>query len=226
MSKFRAEKFTLPVVAALECRDGWQVAMDGSRDPVFSFAAPPNTRGYRSADAFEVRKRFFAIGSPEDALRFFREFGPFEVLPDKKTHSDIGANPVKWNAIQQRQEELKGVLLNESVPIRLYEFVFEQPLWAEIRFRSVTPETRSELNDAGVIHCGDVAHALRASIFLSRMRGFPWKRCARGDCTQLFEQRTRHAKIYCSESCAHLQAVNDYNARKARKHRKIRPRPA
>jgi hypothetical protein len=66
-----------------------------------------------------------------------------------------------------------------------------------------------------------VVDALRTSIFLSRMRGFKWKRCARHGCNQLFEQDTKHQKIYCTPECAHLQAVNNYNA----KQKKRAPKP-
>jgi hypothetical protein len=214
---FKAEKLVLPVVPLLECREGWQVTKDRSRDPMFTFSFAPTQTSRHYVNAFEVRERFFKVRSTEDALRFFADFGPFELLPDKKTDSkrrSTSANPVKWSIVQRAQKDLEGALLRDSVPAGLYEFVFEQPLSVELRFRQVTPQSAAQMDDAGIIDCYDVAHALRASIFLSRMRGFPWKRCAREDCNQLFEQKSKHAKIYCSERCAHLEASNNYNRKK------------
>jgi hypothetical protein len=55
---------------------------------------------------------------------------------------------------------------------------------------------------------------------MSRKSGFKWTRCARKGCDQIFEQTTRCQKLYHSPDCAHLQAVNDYNARQKGKVRK------
>ena len=133
------------------------------------------------------------------------------------------ADPVTWSTVQRAQKDLEAALPNDSLPVDpkvhlrpAREFVFGQPLLVELHFRQVTPRSAAQMNDAGIVACYDVAHALRASIFLSRMRGFPWKRCAREDCNQLFEQKSKYAKIYCSARCAHLVAVNNYNRKKRR----------
>jgi hypothetical protein len=83
------------------------------------------------------------------------------------------------------------------------------------RMRSLKPDSQSSLSDAAIVNCEDVVTAVRASIFLRRMNGFQWKRCARKGCNKVFEvSRGRDKRIYCtSGGCGHLVAVKNYNAR-------------
>ena len=233
MTPMHSEKYTLSIVAPLKVREEWRVSMNQARDPEFSFAQE-NQAGFssftfRSEDAFAVRTDFLAIRSPEDALRFFGQYGPFQYQSDEASGTKKGntarPEPVKWSLILQAQKDFEDALLKPGIPTEkawLYNLVFGQPLTLELPFRAVTPEL-SRLNwkdDAAIAYCHDVVDALRASIFLSRMRGFKWKRCARQGCNQLFEQDTKHQKIYCTPECAHLQAVNNYNARQKKRARK------
>jgi hypothetical protein len=221
-----AEKYTLLIVAELEWCDSWRISLSRQTDPVFAFSLEPGLpRRYRAADAFEVQKQFLAVNSPEAALHFFERFGPLEVRPDKGTQSKRRANranSIRWSRLLQVREELEGALLNNTVPSHVYGFVFDRPLMIQLPFRGARAKrvyrdgTAGAANedDAAITDCYDVVDALRASIFLGRRRGFQWKRCARQGCNQLFEQDTRHQKIYCTDRCAHLQAVNNYNAKR------------
>jgi len=234
MTPMHSEKYTLSIVAPLRVREEWRVSMNQARDPEFSFAREKEVAfrafTFRTEDAFDVRADFLSIRSPEDALRFFGRYGPFQYKSDKTsgTKRDAAALPehVKWSRIQQAQRDFEEALLADGIPISkawLYQLVFGQPLTLELPFRAVTPELSKHprwKDDAAIAHCDDVIDALRASIFLSRMRGFKWKRCARNGCNQLFAQDTKHQKIYCAPECAHLQAVNNYNARQKKRARK------
>jgi hypothetical protein len=224
-----SEKYTLPFVALLTIRGPWQVSVTRSHDPEFSFHQKnPNLlrkRGleYRADfDAFAVTTEFLDLKSSEDALRFFQKYGPFQFTRNgaKKRRTE----PVRWSLVQRAQSEFNEALTGDSIPANLYEFVF-QPLKVELRFRAVAPELLkadpSWIEDAAIADCDDVVSALRASVFLKRMKGFRWKRCARKECNQLF-QTIDPRKIYHSPECAHLKAVNDYNARRKNKKGKRR----
>jgi hypothetical protein len=232
MEQFHTEKYTLLIGAEIRIREEWQVSMREARDPEFVFARKkPLVRRYRFEDAFRLRSDFLAIQAPEDALRFFGMYGPFEYTGDKAGNkgADAAPGPVLWSLIQSAVRDFEQSLTAGAVPEWLYNFAFRRPLMLELPFQPITPELSKQPDwkeDVAVAHCQDVVEALRASIFLSRIRGFPWKRCARKGCNQLFEQDTKHQKIYHSSECAHLQAVNNYNARKkkALKPRKTHPK--
>jgi hypothetical protein len=229
--RFHAEKYTLPVAAVLTVREQWRPSVSRSDDPVFSFTRSRDAGDARhSADAFDVRRDFLSIRSPEDALYFFARYGPFQFKPNNtsatKESLAVRAEPIAWSWLMQTQQDFAECLLAEGIPVKkawLYEFVFARPLSLDVPFRAVSPQPSKRqdpprltdsLEDAAIAPCADVVDALRASVFLSRMRGFQWSRCARRGCEQLFEQTTRRRKLYCTPECAHLQAVNDYNARR------------
>lgn len=229
MRRFHSAKYTLPVAAVLTVREQWQVSMSKSDDPVFAFVRRrKNPERLRSEDAFDVRDWFLSVRTPEDALRFFKRYGPFQLLAPSpsatKASRAARAQSFKWSYIQDARQNFEEALLAEGIPAEkawLYDFMFNRPLLLELPFRAVVPmpsknadsHTTDGLEDAAIAPCEDVVDALRASIFISRMGGFQWSRCARKDCEQLFEQTTRRRKLYCSPRCAHIQAVNDYNAR-------------
>jgi hypothetical protein len=231
MGQFHAEKYTLLIAADLEVREEWQVSMSQAQDPEFSFVRKkePAWR-HRWEDAYKVRLDFLTIQSPEEALQFFKLYGPFQYKGDKTSKNGaVVAEPVLWSLIERAVNEFEESLIAQALTPWLYNFMFGRPLMLELPFQPITPELAripDWKEDAAIAHCYDVVEALRASIFLSRIKGFPWKRCARKGCNQLFEQDTKHQKIYHSSECAHLQAVNDYNARKkkAQKPRKTHPK--
>jgi hypothetical protein len=224
MSKttMRYDKYVLQIAAPLKVQAGWRLAVEDDSENVFSFKKTQPS-GYRTEDAFAVRDDFLAIREPGDAARFFQRYGPFQYELDKKTgekRTSIKPASVTWGTVQQARKEFEEALLAEGVPAGLYAFVFGRPLRIDLPFSAANPElartSHGGSDDVAIVPCTDVVEALRASVFLSRMRGFKWKRCARTGCKELFEQDTRHDKIYCGSRCSHLQAVNDYNARKRR----------
>ncbi|HEV2617944.1 MAG TPA: hypothetical protein VGU63_15195 [Candidatus Acidoferrales bacterium] len=219
--ELHSEKYTLPFVALLTVRGPWEVSLSRSRDPEFSFrqSTPEKHRFY--PDAFTVTTEFLDLKSPQEALRFFQKYGAFQFVQKR---SGRYAQSVKWSVIQQAQTDFSLASLSDSIPVGLYEFVFGQPLKVELRFRAVTPELLkadpSWIDDAAIADCEDVATAIRASIFLKRMHGFRWKRCARKNCNQIFQLETGRDRIYHSAECGHLEAVNRYNARQKNKKRR------
>lgn len=217
IKKPHSEKFTLPFVALLTVRGPWTVKVSRSRNPEFSFRQANPIKFRTIYDAFEVTKGFLDLKSPEEALPFFEKYGPFQFrLNGSRLRK---AEPVRWNLLKNKaQPDFSAALTSASVSSELYQFVFGQPLRVELSFRTVTAEIlRADptwIDDAAVVECEDVVTAMRASIFLKRMHGFRWKRCARHGCNKLFEiTEASDRKKYCTSECAHLEAVNRYNAR-------------
>lgn len=215
-----SEKYTLPFIALLTVRGPWNVSMKRSRNPELSFEQKRPAEYRVDYDAFAVTTEFLDLRSPEDALRFFQKYGAFQSSP-AGSHK-----PVRWSLVQRAQSEFNAALTSDSIPADLHAFVFQQPLRVELRFRGVTPEILQRdpgwIGDAAIADCDDVVTALRASVFLKRMKGFRWKRCARKGCNQLFVLDTKRDRIYCSPACGHLEAVNRYNARKKKRERRKR----
>jgi hypothetical protein len=69
----------VPIVAQLVIEHRWRVRMSGDPDPVFSFECLGVRAKPKRVDAWIVRERFFAIKTPDDALEFFKEFGPWSL---------------------------------------------------------------------------------------------------------------------------------------------------
>ncbi len=269
-------KFTLPIVAVLQRAVPWIVSVQKcSGETEFSFregkaSAHKFSISSESSDfhvfptepVMEVRSGFFSIRSPEDALRFFERFGPFELprigetsgrkserakqtkrwfessgqllceLPapespfrvsTRKTGTSDKAvewvKPIRWSQIEQAQADFKAALTGKSISWSMDEFVFRQPLGMLLqlpkRFYTVlSPVT--DVMPTGFVLCNDVVEAIRASIFLSKLKGSRWNWCQREGCNKIFEQTSKHARKYCDEDCAHYQAVLKFNANRGK----------
>jgi hypothetical protein len=214
-------KFTVEIDPFLESRSEWHVTMDDAPNPQFTFALrfPPDwklpidtsalhleiKRGwtFREADVFDVRAAVFSMKTPKDALECFRRFGPWQVAERFATTAD----PITWGQVQQGRDFYEHALLHRSIENlnRKYEgdeleegfrnLYLWQPLNAELLFREPYIE---------LVRCWDVQMALRASIFLDRMEGFQWRRCARKDCGNLYKVSSKRDRLYCKTYCAHL----------------------
>jgi hypothetical protein len=121
-----------------------------------------------------------------------------QILKRRDFYIDALVRPINFDAGTcggegSTRTALENLYLWQSLNI---ELLFRQPMLA-------------------VTRCKDVESALRASVFIDRVMGLPWKRCAREDCGQLFNANGRKkSAIYHDEACAHLQAVRSYNNRK------------
>jgi hypothetical protein len=207
--------YSMPITPYLDLHYEWETTMGKGKDPEFSFALPrgPERRidSGRFKDAFAMRERFFAIEKPEDALEFFREFGPYKL---HKLVTTSTALPTKFSTIRWFQDQYLRHLLRPLETDRVHtgnaladvlgQMHCEQNLPMELRF---SQPMRAE------VRCQDVQEALRATVFLDRLRALPWRSCARVDCGKPFEVTSKRGKIYCSYNCAHLASVRAYNGR-------------
>ena len=199
--------------------------MNEDADPVFSFSArfpqPKEEGGAKSwsldptqFNVFEIREALFAVRTPADALRFFETFGPWQI----KEHLGTEAREIRFSGVIRQRDFFQDALLTREI-------------WSSSRMASGDEQTRAAVEDyylwqplvmemvfqqppVVIVRCKDIQEAMRASVFLDRLDGFPWRRCAREDCGQVFKLESKRARLYCSTDCAHLQSVRSYNERK------------
>ncbi len=216
--------YSLPVFSYLETRGGWEVAMSEDADPLFSFAwtrvetvDKDGTKSWSlretSINVFEIREELFSVKNATQAVAFFQAFGPWQI----KEHLSTESNSIRLSGLIRQRDFYRDALLsreiwsvrkastNEGIRTLLQDWYLWQPLPMEMVFRQPP---------AVVIRCKDIQDAMRASVFLDRLDGFPWRRCAREDCGKVFKLESKHARIYCCTDCAHLQSVRSYNERK------------
>jgi hypothetical protein len=230
MSEPKTQKFTLPIAALLDVQEEWQVSMGDGADPKYSFERTRDV-AYRRVDSFDVRADFLNVRTPEDALNFLRQYGPFQITPSKagperKRGPEVRVDAIRWSFIKNTQEDFREALLADGVPVEkrwLYDFIFRRPLMIELWFQAVMLDTSdrafkraSSINDTAIARCDDVVDALRATVFLTRMGDFKWRRCARPGCDQIFIQ-DHGRQIYCDESCARRVAQSAYESRQKNK---------
>lgn len=217
--------YSVPIHSALQTRGEWQASMSAGPDPVFSFSLRPIRQWkegdterakrdpLRVCDVFELRTEFFAIRTPGQALEFFQAFGPWQV----EQPLSIVANAIPFSAVTRRRHFYEDALLNRSIEYMgrkysgddvregLENIYLWHPLPIELLFGQPL---------VGRVLCKDIEDSLRASVFLDRLNGFTWRRCARADCGKLFSLSSKRERLYCDTECAHLQAVRNYNDRK------------
>lgn len=208
-------KMTIPVIAALDTRAVWVVTMSEGPDPEFTCRAVRTPKDemagerweFKTADAFEVRNRVFALQTPEDALELFRACGPWQV----KDRYALEGEPIRFSQIERLRGFYEDALLRRSlketgdVAEDMRSFYLWQPLPIELQFGT----------GRALVRCKDIEAALRASVFLDRQQGFPWKRCRRSDCGRIFKNESKRERLYCGTDCAHLESSRNYQRRRA-----------
>ena len=223
--KVSKDIYLLPIFPALETRDEWEAYIGEEADPVITFVLrrrPPQQLEdgsvksgllpFRQKEAFALRDNFFAIQSAEDALRFFQEYGPYQLAK----HLDMETQPVKLSQVLRRRDFYTHALFERSIKNMARNYKGEEVreafenmyLWGNLPMELVFRQPMG-----AIVRCKDVEDALRATVFLDKLRGLPWKRCARKDCGKPFEVKGKRERLYCSPECAHLQSVRNYNAK-------------
>ena len=214
---YTQRKYTLPIHATLETRSEWRAKMNTDSDPIFSFELlKPETQPewiFIRSDAFELRQDFLSVRTPEEALAFFRKYGPWQV---KERYANT-ADPFKWSQMERMREFFEDALTKRSVENtprdsktddirKLFENLY---LWQNLPLELPFQEPF-----VAFVRCNDIQQALRAGIFLSRLGGVKWKRCAKTDCNNLFQCNSNREQLYCNPDCANVQSSRNYHDRK------------
>jgi hypothetical protein len=225
MSKQKAalKTYTIPIVPRLNTWGPWEVQVNEDTDPEFSFKLPRpklertarRIHGKRERidkNVLEVRERVFAIRKDrkyavQDAMALFKKFGPWHVA----ALYDSQASNVRLSDVEKTREFYQEALVANSnhwtsengkdLPAQIDDAFQSLPLPMEFLF--VDPPL-------AVVRCKDIESSLHASVFLDKVNGFKSGFCKREDCGKWF-QFTPYRTHYCSDACAHLQAVREYN---------------
>lgn len=190
-NKMSKDVYTIPIHPALETMSAWEARMNEEPDPVISFVIRNNPAEMdengevrwqsfpiRMAEAFKLRDEFFAIKTPDDALSFFQSYGPYQVGKPL----DLVSKPIRFSQILQRRDFYSHALFERSIDnIRknysgddFAEGLANTYLWQNLSIELLFLQPMN-----AIVRCKDVEDALRATVFLDRLRGMPWKRCAR-----------------------------------------------
>lgn len=217
------KNYTIPITPALHTWGEWEVQVSEDQDPEFSFTMPrprievtPGRRfGERKeikADAFKVRGSLFAVrkdrkDAVKDLMALFEKYGPWHV----EEYLDMKASNVRLSQVEKTREFYQQALAAKSnhwtrengkdLHAQIHDVFQSQPLPMEFLF--VDPPR-------ALVRCKDIESSLRASVFLDKVNGFKSGFCKRKDCSNWFPF-TPYRTHYCSDACAHLQAVRDYN---------------
>lgn len=213
---YSERNYTLAIHAELETRANWQVSTDRDsdpRDPTFIFEIPKPRHGIpelrtRVHDAFDVRKDFLAIRTPEGALAFFRTYGPWQV---KERYANA-ADPFTWKQVERGRGFFEDALTNRSTDRYSGDDILEELeqtwLWKDLALELPFQDPL-----VAIARCDDVRAALRASVYLSRLGGLKWSRCAKTDCNKLFQRKSKREQLYCCTEHANVQSTRNYKKR-------------
>ena len=140
MSLPHSEKLTLPYVALLATVSVWKISLAEGFDPKFSFInTKPNAWGTHPAvDAFDECEEFLALQTPQEGLRFFERYGPFQLHLQKSADPrQWKALPIRWSGIQQAQSDFKSARLSQQINLadRIHSFVFRLLRGIELKFQ-------------------------------------------------------------------------------------------
>lgn len=216
--------FSVPIIPYLDTRGGWDVALSDEPDPLFTFSwraiEVVNQDGSKSwslrqtnINVFEIREALFSVNDASQATAFFQAYGPWQI----KEYLGLESNPFRLSGLLRQRDFYRDALLSREIRnsgkasttdemrALLQDWYLWQPLPMEMVFHNPP---------AVIVRCKDIQDAMRASVFLDRLDGFTWRRCAREDCGKIFKLESKRARIYCSTDCAHLQSVRSYNDRK------------
>lgn len=217
--------FAIPVRAELVAFPFWAVSVSQKADPEFSFTVSSTFRERMgqtlemiSCDVFELRERVFGIRTIDQALELFREFGPWQV----EEADIVSGRKIRYSEVLGWIDFFEHALMKrsllethqghggsrEDLTERIFDLYLSWHLTMSLHFGDPCD---------GEVQCKDIQEALRTSLFLDKLDGFPWRKCQRKDCGKLFKLTSKRERLYCTTDCAHLQSVRSYNIRKANK---------
>jgi hypothetical protein len=201
----------LPVVPLLSTRN-WRVMMsEHTADPVFIFMLERNRVIRRKdgsfwgswldkceADAQQVRERFFRAKTPEQALTFFQDFGPYHV----NEFWGKQAGQISFSKLTAQRRFYEDALVDKKYWNKPLKDKDAEPAWMFLR-QNLKLELRLQ-PPILVAPCKDVAECLRSTVFLDHLSGETWLRCANPECKEPPFKCTKSTKKYHSEACAAL----------------------
>jgi hypothetical protein len=195
------------VKAVLTIPDGWSVSLQDGRFK-FSFTRrevpDPEHPGRTRArplhfDPYPMRERFLSITTPEEALSFFKKYGPLDVSdPRPMVEMAPGAagtaSDTTFESLLELQKLYEKALLNPKHKFTELRDIFRLNL-----FRS--PDFAIHLLRQPVIvaESAYVSHAIYTTLYLDRLAGLKSVRCP--ECHRTVRQESQHFQRFCGTRC-------------------------
>ena len=188
-------------------------------------------------DAYSLRDAFLTIKTPGEALDFLALGGPFrdydadDKLRDSMTWRDFQ----RWQGIirivltegtlplETVSQSEQSVRIRYAVPDDLCQ-VLSSLSHDERGWLSMFPtqiiiraDQRPRVDDERPRLCAEVIvdsilEAILATAYIDELRGVNYRLCALPDCSEIYEVFSKHARIYCSQACAHKANVRKRRA--------------
>jgi len=159
----------------------------------------------KELDAWEVRSRFLQAQSPTRMLQFLQETGDFD-----------GSRSGHWYARELFQIQNTAREMLPRRPPKWDADLFSNPriLAAFRRYRTFAVEFswRRRMPAAAIV-TSTTLEAILATIHIDHLTKAKFGFCARSDCRRAFQIVSKHQRMYCSQSCAHLETVRRSRAR-------------
>lgn len=181
-----------------------------------------------NVDGWLLRERFLAISTPQDALEFLRDTGPFLPPGRPEKFFPTGTDPgfrkshqieVTLSELQYTQAVIKRWLTHEDVGGVWWPEWLGEPKSHDLLLRRHLVGLTVGLSPSGAAIPTDYGlQAIWATILLDRGWGAKFRCCRREDCGRVFRVRDPR-QVFCSYRCAHLVVVRKSRKRKKRARR-------
>jgi hypothetical protein len=168
-------------------------------------------RGERKFDPWSIRAAFLGFHSTSELTRFLQTTGVFTPYDDNFRNlvewqrlicKLMTTNPQKWPTLAERFDKRKVTqILRNSTADCSFLWASGKPcarLWASYTLR-----------------------AMVLSVQVDHLRGAKFRFCMKTDCGKPYEVTSAHARLYCSQECAHHASVRR-NRENRRRERQIR----
>jgi hypothetical protein len=182
----------------------------------------PSEQRTKPEDAWELRNDFLALGEDIDAIaKFLNKWGHwdeqrlfFQPL-DAKTSS---ARPplfirhfVLPDQIQECQSQFRSALTSTAVDCLTKMNIMFPP-----------PVPRPEFPHFLVLMRGGCRRAIEMTIAFDLLRKVRFRKCARPDCHEVFEVKSKHRQRFCQQYCAHLESVRRQRRKQSKKKKQLK----
>lgn len=198
---------TVPVKAVLTIPDGWSVSLIGERFK-FSFTRrevpDPEHPGRTRArplhfDPYPMRERFLSITKPEEALSFFKKYGPLDVsdprpMVEMAPGAAGNASDVTFESLIELQKLYEKALLNPK-----HKFTELRDMFRLNHFQSPNFAIYLLRQPMIVAESAYVSQAIYTTLYLDRLAGLKSVRCP--ECHRTVRQESQHFQRFCSTRC-------------------------
>jgi hypothetical protein len=212
----------VPVKAVLTIADGWTVTLHGERFK-FSFTRrvipDPEHAGRTSAqslhfDPYPMRERFLAITKLEEAMGFFKKYGPLDVSdPRPMVEMAPGAagvaSDVSFESLIELQRLYAKALLSPKQKFTELREVLRLNL-----FRSPNFSIHLLRQPVIVAESAYVSQAIYTTLYLDRLAGLKSVRCP--ECHRTVRQENQHFQRFCSAQCGRRARKKKFLAKENR----------